>query len=89
MNELIKTEVQNDEVVVSGRELHEFLGVKDNYTDWFKRMIAYGFEENQDYISLSEKSDKPSGGRPKVDHALKLDMAKEIERDWHLNFSIS
>lgn len=79
MNELIKvTTNENDEQLVSGRELHEFLEVKDNYTDWFKRMIKYGFEESIDFISLSEKSDKPFGGRPQINHFLKLDMAKEI-----------
>lgn len=77
-NELIKiTKDEQGNSVVSGRDLHEFLGVKDNYTDWFKRMVAYGFTENVDFIGLSEKSDK-LGGRPKTDHALTLDMAKEI-----------
>ena len=69
---------ENNEQLVSGRELHEFLEVKDNYTDWFKRMIKYGFEESVDFISFSEKSDKPFGGRPQINHFLKLDMAKEI-----------
>ena len=62
--------------MVSGRTLHEFLDIKDNYTDWFKRMHEYGFTENIDFILLSEKSDKR--GRPKIEHILKLDMAKEI-----------
>lgn len=36
MNELIKvTTNENGEQLVNGRELYEFLGVKDNYTDWF------------------------------------------------------
>lgn len=79
MNELIKvTTNENDEQLVNGRELYEFLGVKDNYTDWFKRMIKYGFDENVDFISFSGKSDKPFGGRPQVNHYVKLDMAKEI-----------
>ncbi|WP_445448753.1 phage antirepressor KilAC domain-containing protein [Enterococcus faecalis] len=78
MKELIKvTTNENDEQLVSGRELHEFLEVKDNYTDWFKRMTTYGFDENVDFIGLSEKSDK-LGGRPRIDHVMKLDMAKEI-----------
>ncbi|TYS66340.1 oxidoreductase [Bacillus infantis] len=78
MNELISTN-QNEqgEIIISGRELHDFLGVKDNYTDWFKRMVTYGFEEKVDFIGFSEKSDK-LGGRPKQDHHIKLDMAKEI-----------
>ena len=78
MNELIRVTKDSDgKSVVSGRELHKFLGVKDNYTDWFKRMVAYGFAKNVDFIGLSGKSDK-LGGRPRTDHALTLDMAKEF-----------
>jgi anti-repressor protein len=78
MNELITTNHnENGEIIISGRELHEFLEIKDNYTDWFKRMLTYGFAENVDFIGFSEKSDK-LGGRPKRDHHIKLDMAKEI-----------
>src|SRR5574337_209289 len=83
MNQLITiTQNENNDQVVSGRELHEFLGVKDHYTDWFKDMCKYGFTENIDFITLNELSEKTEGsklgGRPSVDHALKIDMAKEI-----------
>lgn len=79
MNELVKvTTSENGEQLVSGRELYKYLDVKDNYSDWFKRMAMYGFVENVDFISLTEKSDKPQGGRPSTDHAMKLDMAKEV-----------
>lgn len=60
---------------VMGRDLHEFLEVRDNYTDWMKRMIAYGFSEGQDFIGNFRES---TGGRPKQDHIITLDMAKEI-----------
>lgn len=79
MNQLIQTYENNKgHILVNGRELYKFLGVKDNYTDWFKRMVGYGFVENVDFSTLSEKSDKPFGGRPRTDHAMVLDMAKEI-----------
>lgn len=79
MNELIKTITRGDgTIAVSGRELHKFLGVNDNYTDWFKRMTDYGFTENVDFAGLSEKSDKPTAGRPRIDHVMTLDMAKEV-----------
>ncbi|OTO24926.1 ORF6C domain-containing protein [Enterococcus sp. 3C7_DIV0644] len=79
MNELIKT-YKNDqnETLVNGRELHEYLGVRTRYNDWFNDMIQYGFIENVDFTSFTEKRVKPSGGRPSIDHALKLDMAKEV-----------
>ncbi len=79
MNNLIKVNTnENGEVIVSGRELHEFLESKEPYTQWFDRMIDYGFVENVDYQSFSEKTEKPQGGRPSINHAIKLDMAKEL-----------
>ncbi len=81
-DELIKTQVnESNEIIVSGRELHEFLEVKTKYVDWFKRMVEYGFEENVDFIVIlkNEKDATAFGGIRKItDHALKLDMAKEI-----------
>ena len=79
MNELIKvTQDENGNSVVSGRDLHEFLGVQTKYTQWFERMVSYGFTENVDFIGFSQKREKPTDGRPAIDHALTLDMAKEI-----------
>ena len=79
MNQLINiTQNENNDSVVSGRELHDFLEVSTPYTQWFERMIEYGFVQNVDFMGLSQKSEKPQGGRPTIDHALKLDMAKEI-----------
>lgn len=50
MNQLITiTQNENNDQVVSGRELHEFLGVKTPYTQWFKDMCKYGFIENIDF----------------------------------------
>ncbi|UCS89692.1 antA/AntB antirepressor family protein [Lactococcus lactis] len=78
MNQLITIKQnENSDQVVSGRELHEFLEVKTPYHIWFERMAEYGFTENVDFIGFEQKSSK-LGGRPSVDHALKLDMAKEI-----------
>ncbi|WP_149315796.1 antA/AntB antirepressor family protein [Lentilactobacillus buchneri] len=79
MNELIKTFKQNDgSVAVDGRDLHDFLEVKERYNDWFKDMQKYGFTENVDFISFTGKRVKPQGGRPQVNHALTLDMAREL-----------
>ena len=79
MNELIKIEMnENQEPVVNGRELHEVLGVETPYRIWFPRMCEYGFVENVDFISLEQNCTKPQGGRPETNHAIKLDMAKEI-----------
>lgn len=61
--------------VVMGRELHEKLGVKSKYADWFKNIVACGFEENVDYSPFSKILE--NGGRS-IEHALTLDMAKHI-----------
>lgn len=80
MNEIIRINLNdNQEPVVSGRQLHEALGVNSNYTTWFDRMTEYGFTENEDYVLLSNFGNQTGrGGHNKVDHIIKLDMAKEI-----------
>lgn len=79
MNELLKvTTNEQQEPCISGRELHEFLEVKERYNDWFPRMVGYGFDEDIDFSTFTQKSVKPQGGRPSTDHIIKLDMAKEI-----------
>lgn len=83
MNELINVTLNdNHEPIVSGRQLHEALGVKTAYKDWFPRMTEYGFTEGEDFNPLKIEQVRQEGTR-KVkrqieDHVLKLDMAKEI-----------
>lgn len=79
MKDLVKVELnENQEPIVSGRELHEVLQIDTPYAKWFGRMVEYGFTENVDFISLGQNCPKPQGGRPEINHAIKLDMAKEI-----------
>ena len=79
MNGLINVTLNdNHEPVVSGRQLHEALDVKTKYADWFNRMIDYGFAENQDFLLLKNEQQTGRGGHNRVDHIIKLDMAKEI-----------
>lgn len=75
MNELIPIQNNDGKQAVLGRDLHEFLEVTTAYKDWFPRMVAYGFEEGRDFSSFLSES---TGGRPRQDHILTLDMAKEI-----------
>lgn len=77
---LIKIEVnENQEPIVSGRELHEALDVQTRYNDWFARMCEYGFIENQDYCTITQKRVTAQGNETTyTNHAIKLDMAKEI-----------
>lgn len=72
-------ENDNGEILVSGRELHEFLEVKTRYDIWFSRMKEYGFIENQDFIAIVQKRTTAQGNETTyTDHAIKLDMAKEL-----------
>lgn len=78
MKELIKVKTNENDITLSGRELHEFLEIKTEYAKWISRMIEYGFTENQDFRVIVKNDENPKGGRPGSDHEIKLDMAKEI-----------
>lgn len=75
MDSLIRITEQDDQQLVSARELYVFLGVKTDFTEWCKRMFDYGFSDGVDFTPILGKS---TGGRPSVDYALTLDCAKEI-----------
>ena len=77
MNELIKVEInENQEPVISGRELHEKLEIDTPFRIWFPRMCEYGFSENIDYTPYIFVH--PKNNQETIDYILKLDMAKEI-----------
>ena len=79
MNQLNNISLNDDqEPVISGRQLHEALEVKTSYDKWFPRMTEYGFTENEDFSTFLSKS---TGGLRATDHVIKLDMAKE-KRMW-------
>lgn len=77
MNELINITLnENHEPVVSARDLHKALEVTDRFSRWFDRMLAYGFEENVDY--LGREIFHTQAKTTVQDYVLKMDMAKEI-----------
>ena len=79
--ELIKIIEREGRQLVSGRELHEFLEIRTKYKDWFRRMVEYGFEEESDFIRVAQKRATNNLKNPVttvIDHAISLDMAKEI-----------
>ena len=84
MYNLIKVQTnENNEQVVSGRDLHEFLEVKTKYVDWMKRKIEdYRFIENRNFIEVNELTQNWEGSRmvkrEKKNHIMKLSMAKEV-----------
>lgn len=80
MYDLLKVDInENNEQVISGRMLHEFLAVKSRYNDWFNNMLRYDFAENVDYKAITKKLVTAQGNETiYTDHILKLDMAKEL-----------
>ena len=80
IQQLFNLKRNEDGTVASGRELHKGLEIGTQYDKWMERMIAYGFEENIDYIiqSKSTKSKKDRLRTYNLDHIMTLDMAKEI-----------
>lgn len=75
--ELINVKNEDGKLLVSGKELHDKLGIKVHLSTWFKRMYEYGFEENIDYSIL--RSANPNGGIAKIDdYIITINMAEEI-----------
>ena len=85
MSDLIKiTTNEEGKQLVSARELHEKLileeGKEERFSQWFKRHLQYGFEENIDYAECKKiyAANQYGGKRELIDYAITIDMAKEI-----------
>ena len=84
MKDLIKiTTNDKGQQLVSARELHEKLileeGKEERFSQWFKRHLQYGFEENIDFTSVKKFTVVNNGAkRELIDYAITIDMAKEI-----------
>ena len=85
MNELIPLQPQtingNAVETVSARELHAFLEVGKDFSNWIKnRLETLGSIENEDYLVIQEVFPKigERGGRPKIEYYLTLDVAKHL-----------
>ena len=82
MNDLITVNYGSEQPTVLGRDLHEALGIKTAYKDWFPRMCEYGFEEGKDFNPLKNERVQMEGSRAVsrivTDHQITIPMAKEI-----------
>lgn len=79
MEEIIKITEHNGKRAVNARELHQFLESKYQFANWIQeRIIKYGFVKNQDYEVFKENLKNSNGGRPQIEYALSVDMAKEL-----------
>lgn len=77
--ELIRITERNGQRAVSARELHRFLEVGRDFSSWIKERIEkYKFTKNEDYQVFPNFGENPKGGRPTIEYALSLDMAKEL-----------
>jgi phage anti-repressor protein/phage antirepressor YoqD-like protein len=69
----------NKGLSVDARALHAALAVGRDFSTWIKdRIFQYAFTENFDYRVFPKSGENPSGGRPALEYALSLDMAKEL-----------
>lgn len=68
-------ETDTGEKVVSGRELHQGLGVQRDFSHWIKDCLNSVDATEKDFSSLKTES---TGGRPSIEYILKLEIAKEI-----------
>lgn len=84
--ELLRINYESEQPTVSARELHEGLEIKTAFKDWFPRMAAYGFEENQDFILVAQKRATNNPKNPTTtcnDYQISIDMAKLICQNGH------
>lgn len=70
------TQGEHGRQAVIARDLHAFLEITTPYHIWFPRMIDYGFIAGQDFMNKNVQNS--AGGRPRTDHIISLDMAKEV-----------
>jgi len=75
VSDLIQVRDEDGNQVVMARDLHELLGLGKDYSTWLKHMTKYGFIAGRDYTEVKRKS---TGGRPRIDHLITLDMAVTV-----------
>ncbi len=77
MNQLIPTKQSEDgNILVSARDLYDFLEVVERFSKWWERMVSYGFSNGIDYTPY--QTVHPQNKQTITDYAMRLDMAKEI-----------
>ena len=68
----------------NARELHAYMGVKRDFTDWIKyRIVKFGFVESVDFmrvenLSSPEKGSSKARAQKLTDYHITIDMAKEL-----------
>ena len=89
MKELIRISnhtIGNKEInACSARELHDFLQVGRDFSNWIKdRIEQYGYKKQRDYevaevfAKFGENQSGQLGGRPRKEYFISINMAKEL-----------
>ena len=69
-NELIKVTVQNDQQLVSARDLYKGLEIRTRFSLWVSQNFKE-FEKGTDFTSVVTTTDMPNGGtKPIQDYAF-------------------
>lgn len=64
---------------VDGRDIHIFLGVSRDYSDWVKRQIKSGqLIENKDFTVFYNHVENPKGGRPSTEYFFTFRAAEHL-----------
>jgi anti-repressor protein len=64
---------------VNARDLWNFLENGDEFSGWFgDRISQYDFKENVDFLVVGNSPNNSKVGRPAIEYAVTLDMAKEL-----------
>lgn len=71
-------ETDTGEKVVSGRELHQGLGVQSDFSHWIKNSLNCVDATEKDFYKHVFKDELSRTGQTKIEYILKLEIAKEI-----------
>lgn len=81
MEQLIKVSVQNDQQLVSARDLYKGLGIKRRFSAWWEQNSSE-FELGVDYEGVLKSTPYnplyPDKVQEVQDYALTIDMAKQL-----------
>lgn len=78
---LVPQKIGHEQIqTVNAREIHNFLEIREDFSDWIKRYIKnYDFLDSQDYFcSRNIGSKEGRGGHNIIEYYISLDMAKEL-----------
>ncbi len=78
MEDLIKIKVENDQQLVSARELYKGLGLTTRFSKWVGQNFR-DFESGIDFTGVTTVTAVNNGAKQKLqDYALTIDMAKQL-----------